>query len=223
VRPEPADAGSGQLARRGRRVGVLGRRGRRALCRRKTSNHNSELRQNDMMASSNFLVPNATLIVEVVAFLIVLGVIGKYVLPPLNKALTERQELIRSSLEAAETARAEAAEASAQRQETIDEARRQAREILAQANKTAERINAQAEERGRVEYERLVARAEAEIAGARQRAVDEVSSKVGALVISVARQVVGREIDEASHRALIDEAVEALRTSVSTSSTEAQA
>jgi hypothetical protein len=41
-------------------------------------------------------------------------------------------------------------------------------------------------------------------------------------VISVARQVIGREIDETSHRALIDEAVEALRASVSTSSTEAQ-
>jgi F-type H+-transporting ATPase subunit b len=175
-----------------------------------------------MMASSNFLVPNATLIVEVVAFLIVLGVIGKYVLPVLNKTLGDRQELIRSSLEAAETARTEAAEASAQRQETLDEARRQAREIVAQANKVAERVTAQAEERGRLEYDRLVARAEAEIAGARQRAVDDVSSKVGALVISVARQVVGREIDESSHRALIDEAVDALRASVSTSSNESQ-
>ena len=106
------------------------------------------------------------------------------------------------------------AEAGHQRQETLDEARRQAQEIVAQANKAAERISSQAEDRGRLEYDRLVARAEAEIAGARQRAVDEVSSKVGALVISVARQVIGREIDESSHRALIDEAVAALRASV---------
>jgi F-type H+-transporting ATPase subunit b len=169
-----------------------------------------------MMASSNFLVPNATLIVEVVAFLIVLGVIGKYVLPVLNKTLGDRQELIRSSLDAAEKARVEAAEASHQRQETIDEARRQAQEIVAAANKAAERIKAQSEERGRLEYERLVARAEAEIAGARQRAVEDVSTKVGALVISVARQVIGREIDESTHRALIDEAVTALRASVGT-------
>jgi F-type H+-transporting ATPase subunit b len=164
-----------------------------------------------MIASSNFLIPNATLIVEIVAFLIVLGFIAKYVLPPLNRALEERQEQIRSSLEAAERARAEAAAASAQRQETLDEARRQAREMIAQANKAAERISAQAEERGRLEYDRLVARAEAEIAAARQRAVDEVSSRVGVLVISVARQVIGREIDAASHRALIDEAVAALQ------------
>lgn len=169
-----------------------------------------------MIASNNFLIPNATLIVEVVAFLIVLGVIGRYVLPVLNKTLEERQEQIRTALEAAEKARIEAAEASAQRQETLDEARRQAREIVAQANKAAERISAQAEERGRQEYDRLVSRAEAEIAAARQRAVDEVSSKVGALVISVARQVIGREIDASSHRALIDEAVAALRGSVGT-------
>src|ERR1700681_3853738 len=169
-----------------------------------------------MIASNNFLIPNATLIVEVVAFLIVLGVIGRYVLPVLNKTLEERQEQIRTPLEAAEKARIEAAEASAQRQETLDEARRQAREIVAQANKAAERISAQAEEWRRQEYDRRVSRAEAEIAAARHRAVDEVSSKVGALVISVARQVIGREIDASSHRALIDEAVAALRGSVGT-------
>ena len=78
-----------------------------------------------MTASSNFLIPNATLIVEIVAFLIVLGFLAKYVLPVLNKTLEERQEQIGSALEAAETARTEAAEAGHQRQETLDEARLQ--------------------------------------------------------------------------------------------------
>lgn len=169
-------------------------------------------------SSSNFLVPDGTFIAEFIAFLIIVGVIAKWILPPLNRAMQARQEEIRTSLEAADRARAEAAEASNQRQETLDEARRQGQEIVAAANKGAERIKAQAEERGRLEYERLVARAEAEIAGARQRAVEEVSTKVGALVISVARQVIGREIDESTHRALIEEAVSALRASVGTSS-----
>jgi len=173
-------------------------------------------------SSGNFLVPDATFIAEFIAFLIIVGIIAKWILPPLNNAMRNRQEEIRTSLEAAETARAEAAEAGTQRQETLDEARRQAREIVAQANKAAERISAQSEERGRLEYDRLVARAEAEIAGARPRAVDEVSSKVGALVISVARQVIAREIDASSHRALIDEAVAALRGSVGTASSGSQ-
>jgi F-type H+-transporting ATPase subunit b len=170
-----------------------------------------------MIASSNFLIPNATLIVEIVAFLIVLGVIAKYVLPVLNKALEERQEQIRAALEAAERARAEAEETRAERQGIIDEARQQAREILAQANRTAQRVSAEAEERGQREYERLVAAAQSEITLARQRAVEEVSAQVATLVLSVARQVIGREIDPAAHRDLIDEAVTVLRSSAASS------
>ena len=166
-----------------------------------------------MIASSNFLVPNATFLVEVVAFLVVLFVLGRYVLPVLNRALGERQEQIRASLDAAEQARAEATETRAERQRIIDEARQQARDIVAQANRTSQRMHAEAEERGQQEYDRLVARADAELVMERRRAVDEVSAQLGELVLSVARQVIGREIDASAHRALIDEAVEALRSS----------
>ena len=166
-----------------------------------------------MPIASNFLVPNGTFIVEVVAFLFVLGFIARKVLPPLNKVLEERQEQIRASLEAADAAQTEAAETRAQRQGILDEARQEATDIKAQANRTAERTRAEAEEKGRAEYERLVASAQAEISLARQRAIDEVSTQVAALVLSVSRQVVGREIDAASHRAMIDEAVTALRSS----------
>jgi F-type H+-transporting ATPase subunit b len=174
------------------------------------------------LASSNFLVPNGTLIVEVVAFLIVLFVIGRYVLPVLNKTLEERQEQIRTALEAADAARIEADETRSQRQGILDEARQQAREIVGQANKVAEGVAAQAEERGQQEYERLVRAAETDIALARQRAVDEVSGQLGALVMSVARQVIGREIDAASHQALIDEAVAALKASSDTTAARSQ-
>lgn len=169
-----------------------------------------------MLASSNFLIPNATLIVEVVAFLIVLFVLGRYVLPVLNRVLGERQEQIRSALAAADEARAEADETRAERQGILDEARQQARQIVAAANATAERVRAEAADKGQQEYERLVASAEAEIALARQRAVDEVTSQVGRLVLATAQQVIGREIDATSHRALIDEAVAALRSSTDT-------
>jgi F-type H+-transporting ATPase subunit b len=163
------------------------------------------------LATSNFLVPNGTLIVEIIAFLAVLGFVWKYVLPPLNRALNQRQEEIRSSLEAAEAARSEADETRVQRAQILEDARVEAREILAQANRSAERVRSEGEERGRQEYERLVSSANSEIAFARQRAVDEVSARVAGLVLAAARQVVGREIDAASHHELIEEAVSALR------------
>jgi F-type H+-transporting ATPase subunit b len=164
-----------------------------------------------MTATSNFLVPNGTLIAEIIAFLIVLGVVARYVLPVVNRVLTERQEEIRSSLEAAESARAELDETRSERQALLDEARTQARDIVTQANRTADRLRSEGEDRGRMEYERMVASANAEIALARQRAVDEVSTQVAELVLAAARQVVGREIDRESHHDLIDEAISALR------------
>jgi F-type H+-transporting ATPase subunit b len=163
-----------------------------------------------MIASSNFLVPNGTLIVEIVVFLIVLFVIGRVVVPPLNKAMSDRQKQITDSLQAAEAARQEADETKAQRQQILEEARQQAREIVAGANRTADQVALDGQERGQQEYDRMVASAGAEIALARQRALDEITSRVGALVLQVARQVVEREIDAQRHRALIDEAVAAL-------------
>ncbi|HXQ76390.1 MAG TPA: F0F1 ATP synthase subunit B [Acidimicrobiales bacterium] len=176
-----------------------------------------------MLASnSNFLVPDGTFVAEFIAFLIIVGIIAKYILPPLNKAMEARQEDIRTSLEAADAARAEADETRSQRQGILDEARQRAREIMAQANKSAERVAAQADERGQQEYDRLVRAADAEIALARQRAVDEVSAQVGALALSVARQVIGREIDAAIHRDLIEEAVAALKASADTTAARSQ-
>ena len=164
-----------------------------------------------MIASSNFLIPNATLIVEVVAFLIVLGFLGKYVLPVAEQALEARQEEIRSALEAAEAARAEAAEE--QRTSRRPSTRRVARRARSSPRPTR-RPN------GSLPRPRSVAARSTNASwrgpkprstAARQRAVDEVSAQMGPRGLAVARQVIGREIDASAHRALIDEAVAALR------------
>ena len=166
-----------------------------------------------MFAASggNFLVPDGTFIAELIAFLIIVGILGKWVLPPLNRAMENRQAQIKESLEAAQRAKAEADETRAQRQDILEQARQQGREIVANANTTAERVRGEAVQRGQQEYERIVSSAEAEISLARQRAIDDVSTRLGSLVLSVARQVIGREIDAEAHRGLIDEAVAALQ------------
>ena len=52
----------------------------------------------------NFLIPNGTFIVELVIFLIVLGVIAKWILPPLQQVADARRARIRAALQAAEDA-----------------------------------------------------------------------------------------------------------------------
>jgi len=162
------------------------------------------------IADSNFLIPNSTLIVELVAFLIVLGVIGKFVLPLLKEKLDERAELIRSELAAADEAKADATAADEERKAALEESRHQAREIVAQANRTAEQVRADAQANAQGEYERIVGNAELEVALARQRAVEQAAGRMGEMVLDVVERIIGREVSQEAHRDLIDEAVEAL-------------
>ena len=161
-------------------------------------------------ATSNFLIPNGTFIAEVIAFLIVVGVVWRYILPPLNKMLAERQSTIAAELAAADEAKEDAARADAERRTELERARSRAREIVEQAEHVAERLTEEGKLRGQGEYQRLVSSAEAEVRLARQRALEEAAARLGELVVDVVERIIGREMDAAAHRDLIDEAVAAL-------------
>src|ERR1019366_567985 len=110
-----------------------------------------------MLASSNFLVPGATFLLELIAFGLVLFFIAKYVLPPLRRAMDQRAEHIRNSIEAAEAAKREAEESSAKRRELLESARTEARAIVDRANQLAEQLKEEGRQRGQEEHARLVA------------------------------------------------------------------
>jgi F-type H+-transporting ATPase subunit b len=165
-----------------------------------------------MTTAGIFLLPNGTFFIELAVSIVLIYLIYKYVIPPINKAMEERQEKIRASLEAADQARADAEAADDERRNVLEEARHQAREIVAQANRTAEQVKVDSQARGQSEYERIVSSAEAEIELARQRAVEESAARLGEIVMDVVERVIGREVAEEAHRDLIEEAVTALRT-----------
>src|SRR5580692_11778969 len=162
------------------------------------------------MTASIFLLPNGTFFIELVTLVVILLLMTKYILPPLNKALESRQEKIRESLAAADAAKAEAAAAGDERQQLLAAARDQAREIVAAAQATSDQVKSEAAGRGQAEYDRIIANANAEVDTARQRAIDEASSRIGEVVFDLVNQIVGREVDQQSHEELIREAVSAL-------------
>jgi F-type H+-transporting ATPase subunit b len=163
-----------------------------------------------MIAESIFLIPNGTFFVELFVVIVILFLVTKYILPPLNKAIESRQEKIATSLELADQARAEAAAAGDERQKVLAQARDQARDIVASAQATADQVKAEAAGRGQAEYERIVATAAVEVETARQRAIDEASARIGEIVFELVAKIVGREVDQSAHEDLIREAVAAL-------------
>jgi len=163
-----------------------------------------------MIATSLFLLPNGTFVVDGVVVLVILWVMKKKVLPVLNKAMVERQDKIRTALEAADQAQAQAAAAGDEREKLLSAARDQAREIVANAQATSDQIKAESGARGQAEYDRILANADAEVAQARQRAIDEASAKMGEIVFELVAKIVGREVDQSAHQDLVREAVASL-------------
>ena len=98
-----------------------------------------------MLATSVFLIPNGTFVVELAVVLVILFLVTKYILPPLNAAMEARQEKIRTALEAADKARAEAAAADDAKAQVLNDAREQARTIVAAAQATSDQLKAEAD------------------------------------------------------------------------------
>ncbi|MCH9730270.1 MAG: F0F1 ATP synthase subunit B [Actinomycetia bacterium] len=116
----------------------------------------------------NFLLPNGTFIFVLLIFLIVLGVIAKFVVPPISKVLHEREVMIaktnedtRKSAELSAASQADSlkvmTEARRDASTTRDEARGEGRKILeemrgrasAEAGQTLQQANDQLSEEGR--------------------------------------------------------------------------
>jgi F-type H+-transporting ATPase subunit b len=124
--------------------------------------------------------------------------------------MDERTGRIRTELEDAERARAEARELLERYRRQLDEARDEARGILDEARQTGEQIRRDIHTRAEEEAARMIEGATREIRAERDRAARELRREMGALAVQVAGRVVGRELDAEGHRRLIDDYIEEL-------------
>jgi F-type H+-transporting ATPase subunit b len=76
----------------------------------------------------------------------------------------------------------------------------------------ADQLREEARTKGQEEYDRVVARADADIQRATERAREELRLQVADLVIAAAQRVIGEELDAERHRGLIEEAIAGVAT-----------
>jgi F-type H+-transporting ATPase subunit b len=159
------------------------------------------------VASSNFLVPGPTFVVELAIFLIVLWALNKWVLPPINRAMEARQKTIDRSLFEAEEATKRAHELEEQRERILQQSRDEARALKDEAARVGEQLREQLRKQGEEEYERLVSRASADIEAATRRAAEELRAQVAGLVVNVVERVLEEGVTLSAQRELIERAI----------------
>ncbi len=149
-----------------------------------------------------------SLAIYLVNFLLVLLLLYLFAYKPILRLMDQRADRIRESLEAADTARQEAASSQEAIQEQITEARREGQRIMDQAREASERFRTEEMDKARHEAEAFVERAKDDIARERDTALQEVRASFGDLAITAAERVIRSSLDRQAHEELINQVLE---------------
>ncbi len=146
-----------------------------------------------------------SLIAQFVNFGVLLFILWRFVLPPVQKMLDERRHRIQESLEAAERMRTQATDAERRVQEQLDEARRQGRQLVEDAQAIANRIKDDAHTQAQADIEQMRARAVADIELERQGAIAALRREFADITVTAAERVINQSLDRNAHQRLIQD------------------
>jgi F-type H+-transporting ATPase subunit b len=150
---------------------------------------------------------NATLVLQSIAMMVFVWFCMKFIWPPLLKAMDDRRVRIADGLAASDAAEKALAEANQEVDKQIKTAREKAGEIINQANQRHGQILDQAKEDAVGERQKQVAAGEAEINQTANQAREELRASVASLAVLGARKILEKEIDEDTHRELLDKLI----------------
>lgn len=155
--------------------------------------------------SSNFLLPNATIFVELILFLIVFWVFARWIVPPLSKAMDERQKMVRKQAEDREEAVRRLRQAEERYESALAEARGESARIRDEARAEAQKVREGMRRDVDREVERIQREGAAQLEEQRAVTVRHLRGDIGGLSAELAGRIIGEPLgDDPARRAEID-------------------
>jgi F-type H+-transporting ATPase subunit b len=148
------------------------------------------------LAASNFLVPNATFLVELLAFVLILIVLGRWVIPPINKVMEERQARIQRQFEESQEAQARAEAAEQKYRAALTDARHEAARLREEAREQGAAIIAEMREQAGAEAQRILAHAHNQLEAERQQVMHQMRTELGGLATTLAERIIGESLHD---------------------------
>ena len=149
-----------------------------------------------------------TFIAQILNLFIQMYLIKRFLFKPINEVLEKRRQLADKEIQEARTAKEEADTMKTQYETDIANAHAKATEIVQSAQKEAQIKADTLIQEAESQVAGMKARAEADIAQERKKAINDVKDEIGGLAMDIAGKVVEKEIREEDHRKLIDEFIQ---------------
>jgi len=146
---------------------------------------------------------NLTLISQAIAFALFIWFTVKFVWPPLRSAIENRQQTIAEGLAAAERGKHELELAARRTADVLRESKEKSSEVLGQAERRAQQIIEDAKAAARVEADKVLVSAKAEIEQEAERARQVLRDRVAELAVAGAEKILRREVDASAHAQML--------------------
>jgi len=151
------------------------------------------------------------LILQIIAFLILVFLLGKFVYPWLMKQVDERQAGIEAAAQAASKAQELAAESEEKTSALLADARKEADDILSNAKLEASTLLTASEEKARTTAEKIAEEAQAEIQKSIEAAKRDLHNETLELVALATEKVIGKKLDKKADAELIAQSLKEVR------------
>ncbi|SDD87928.1 ATP synthase subunit b, sodium ion specific [Sporomusa acidovorans DSM 3132] len=146
---------------------------------------------------------NATMVAQIINFLLLVAILTKIAYRPILQALEERRTRIEKSLQEAEQERALAAAMKKESQEQVTAARIQARSIIDEAIALGEKSRESIIQKAEADNERLTKEAQAEIQRNYQQALSSLQTEVVILAVAAAEKIIEKNLDPETNARLV--------------------
>jgi F-type H+-transporting ATPase subunit b len=146
----------------------------------------------------------------VITFLILLFVLKKLAWKPILTALHQREDAIRESLEKAEKAKEESQKILEENQASLLKAEDESKKIIEQSRQYAEKLKDQMLKDSKEQAQKIIEDASAQIEQKKEAAFSELKTKVAEIAISAAEKILKENLNQDSHKKLVDRYIEDL-------------
>ncbi len=146
---------------------------------------------------------NATLIIQLIVFLILVWFTMSFVWPPITKALDERAAKIADGLAAADKAKADLTSANKRVEEELAKTRTETASRLADAERRAQAIVEEAKAKATEEGNKIIAAAKADADQQTIKARETLREQVASLAVKGAEQILRKEVNAGVHADLL--------------------
>lgn len=133
---------------------------------------------------------------QIILFVLLLLLLRKYAWKPILTAVNEREKGIRNALAAAEEARKEMQNVSADNERLLQEARAERESMLKEAREIKDKMISDAKAQAQKEGDKMIRQARESIEGEKKAAISDIKKQVASLSVEIAEKVLEGQLEE---------------------------